>query len=130
MTYQCKYVLKQIRKLSSNSDMALRFNSDGLIRPFSADAPFADCSKYKKEIISIMQLLEKECYITLSGTTIRLTQQGIHIYQNAFQRIFKILYDKWIPFIALLVSILSLMKSYGMGLDDIFTWCMQLLAMQ
>lgn len=126
MTYQCRYVLKQIKKLSSNSDMALRFCSDGMIRPFTADTPFADCSKYKKEILSIMQMLKKEQYIHLSDTTFSLTQKGLHIYQDAFQRILKIIYDKWIPFIALLVSILSFMKSYNIGIDDIATYCKQL----
>jgi len=32
----------------------------------------------------------------------------------------------WIPYIiTTLISILALMKSYGYGIDDIFTWCMQ-----
>lgn len=36
--------------------------------------------------------------------------------------------DKWIPYIiTTVISILALAKSYGFGIDDIFTWCMQLL---
>ena len=36
--------------------------------------------------------------------------------------------EKWIPYIiTTIVSILALMKSYGFGVDDIFTWCKQLL---
>lgn len=35
--------------------------------------------------------------------------------------------DKTIPFLALIVSIVSLLKSYGCGIEDFFTWCMQLL---
>lgn len=36
--------------------------------------------------------------------------------------------DKWIPYIiTTIISLLALAKSYGFGIDDIFTWCMQLL---
>lgn len=35
--------------------------------------------------------------------------------------------DKFIPFFALIISILSLLKSYGYGIEELFTWCMQLL---
>lgn len=36
--------------------------------------------------------------------------------------------DKWIPYIiTTAISILALAKSYGFGIDDVFTWCMRLL---
>lgn len=36
--------------------------------------------------------------------------------------------DKWVPYIiTTTISVIALMKSYGLGIDDIFTWCMQLL---
>lgn len=36
--------------------------------------------------------------------------------------------EKWIPYIiTTVISILALMKSYGFGIDDIITSCMQLL---
>lgn len=36
--------------------------------------------------------------------------------------------DKWVPYIiTTIISALALAKSYGFGIDDIFTWCMQLL---
>lgn len=36
--------------------------------------------------------------------------------------------DTWIPYIiTTAISILALAKTYGFGIDDIFTWCMQLL---
>ena len=36
--------------------------------------------------------------------------------------------EKWIPYIiTTVISILALMKSYGFGIDDIITLCMQLL---
>lgn len=36
--------------------------------------------------------------------------------------------NQWIPYIfTTLLSILALMKSYGFGIDDLFTWCTQLL---
>lgn len=36
--------------------------------------------------------------------------------------------DKWVPYvITTIISVLALAKSYGFGIDDIFTWCMQLL---
>lgn len=130
MTYQCRHVLSRIKRLAKNSDCQLRYDYGGILQPFSSDDPFEDCSVYKKEILSIMQSLEKEQYITMSGTTFRLTQKGIHIYQYAFQHILKIIYDKWIPFIALIISVLSFMKSYGISLDDAVTWCMRLLKTQ
>lgn len=35
---------------------------------------------------------------------------------------------KWIPYIiTTIISALALAKSYGFGIDDIFTWCTQLL---
>ncbi|MCH5343359.1 MAG: hypothetical protein J1E64_04905 [Acetatifactor sp.] len=36
--------------------------------------------------------------------------------------------EKWIPYIiTTVISVLALMKSYGFGIDDIITLCMQLL---
>lgn len=36
--------------------------------------------------------------------------------------------NQWIPYIlTTLLSILALMKSYGLGIDVLFTWCTQLL---
>lgn len=36
--------------------------------------------------------------------------------------------NQWIPYIVTtLLSVLALMKSYGFGVDDLFTWCTQLL---
>lgn len=88
MTRQCKYVLKQIRKLSSNSDMALRFNSDGIIYPFTADAPFADCSKYKSSFLLIIQKLQSGGYITLSANgVLRLTYDGLHPCQCLWDKL-------------------------------------------
>lgn len=38
----------------------------------------------------------------------------------------RLIREKWIPYIiTTVISILSLMKSYGCGIDDIFIWCMQ-----
>lgn len=35
---------------------------------------------------------------------------------------------KWIPYIiTTTISIFALAKSYGFGIDDVFTWCMRLL---
>lgn len=130
MTYQCKHVLKCIKQLSKNTDMHLRFTSDGTIYPFSSDTPSADCSKYKKEIVSIMRELHKQNYIALDGYRFQLTQQGIHTYQHALEHIFKIIYDKWIPFFALIISILSLAKSYGIDFKFLITLCMRLLRIE
>lgn len=88
MTYQCKYVLKQIRKLSSNSNMALRFNSDGMIYPFTADTPFANCSRYKSSFLLIIQKLQSAGYITLSPKgVLRLTYDGLHPYQCLWDKL-------------------------------------------
>ena len=36
--------------------------------------------------------------------------------------------EKWVPYIiTTIISALALAKSYGFGIDDIFTWCTQLL---
>lgn len=113
MTFQSFRVLQRIKKLSNNSDRALRFYSDGMIYPFTSDTPCADCSKYKKEIISIMDSLKSKGYIQLSSDTIRLTQEGIHFWQNLISLFWKFIHQKLVPFIALIVSIISLMVSFN-----------------
>lgn len=113
MTLQSLIVLCKIKYLSNNSDTALRFDPDGMIYPFTSDTPSADCTKYKKEIISIMGCLRNKGYITMSDKCIRLTQEGIHFWQKILIWLVKIIYDKLIPFCALIISIVSLMKSFG-----------------
>lgn len=113
MTLQSFKVLYKIKHLSKNSDTPLRFDSDGMIYPFTADTPFADCTKYKKEIISIMDYLRDKEYITIKSKYIRLTQDGIHFWQKILNLIWKTIYEKFIPFCALILSIISFLKSFG-----------------
>lgn len=84
MTRQCKYVLKQIKKLANNTDVPLRFTSDGKIYPYSTDEPFADCSKYKSEFMTIMRKLELEHFITIFPNKgyFRLEYDGIHPFDR------------------------------------------------
>lgn len=62
---------------------------------------------------------------------LQITSNGRFAYKlykdNAKHEHHKLIIDKAIPFCALIISFLSLLKSYGYGVEKIIYWCMQLL---
>ena len=66
-----------------------------------------------------------------SPDELRITPDGRFAYKlykdETRKEIKRFLLDKAIPFCALIISILALLKSYGYGIEEIISWCMQLL---
>lgn len=62
---------------------------------------------------------------------LQITSKGRFAYKlykdNSKKARKDLIIDKAIPFCALIISILALLKSYGYGIEEIITWCMQLL---
>lgn len=62
---------------------------------------------------------------------LRITPDGRFAYKLYKDEVRKerkrFLLDKAIPFCALIISILALLKSYGYGIEELISWCTQLL---
>lgn len=130
LTKQCKEILSLLKLLTNNSDAEFSYLANTNCFCLSRDIECTrDYSAYASEIFSIMEQLLNEGYVknTFNPYHFRLTQKSIHHKQFICRAILNYLCDKWISLIALIVSILALLKSYGYGIDDIFISCMQLL---
>ena len=130
LTVQCKKVLYQLKKLTNNSNAEFCYLLNTACFCLSDDTNQTyDYSEYSNEINSIMTHLILEGYAknTFNDLHFRLTQKAIHIQQFRFHILKIYVSEKWISIIALIISALSLLKSYGCGIDDVFNACMQLL---
>lgn len=117
LTRQCKDVLKNIKKITENTeqDFSYMYNSTC----FCLDNDFSktyDYKLYDSEIGGIITLLVQEGYIEPSYNkyTFKLTQRGIHNKQLTYAAIGKFLLHNIIAIIALLVSVIGLLSDLGL----------------
>lgn len=130
ITKECKSVLNELKLLTSNTEAEFSYLSGTTCFCLSDDINKTyDYCRYKSEISSIMQHLINEGYIvsTWNEYHFHLTQNAIH--ENQFKHFERLKYvsEKWISFIALIISALALLKSYGYGIERIIRACMKLL---
>lgn len=130
LTKECKDVLNELRLLTSNTED--EFSYLGYTTCFCLSDnqnKTYDYQKYQSEISSIMLQLKSEGYIitTRNEYHFQLTQKAIHEKQFKHHQRIAYISDKWISFVALIISALALLKSYGYGIERIIHECMKLL---
>lgn len=131
MTSQCKSVLLGLKKLTQNTecDFAYLHNSTCfcLVTDYSK---VYDYKKYENEIDGITTLLVQEGYLipTYDKYTFKLTQKGLHNRQFTLRKITAYFSDKFIDFLAVIISIFALLNSYGYDLlTPLINLCKKLL---
>lgn len=111
--------LKKLSKIDKLSDIPKEINP--IIR-FLEENKFV-IVKYK-EIPTFDFVNQKNKNIKTDIIYVSIAENG-KAYISERKNIF---INQWIPYIVTtLLSVLALMKSYGFGVDDLFTWCTQLL---
>ena len=118
MTFQCKAVLKELRKLVKNTEDVFSYEIGTNNFYLDETGDTYDYSKYNKEISSIITLLVNEGFITpaYNHYSFQLTQKGLHPYQLTFETAMTYLSDKFIDILAIVISLLALLNSYGYDL--------------
>lgn len=130
LTKECRNVLNELKLLTSNTEDEFSYLGATTCFCLSNDVNKKyDYQKYQSEISSIMHQLESEGYIitTWNKYHFQLTQKAIHEKQFKCHRRLEYISEKWISFIALIISALALLKSYGYGIERIIHICMRLL---
>ncbi|MDO5345330.1 MAG: hypothetical protein Q4E91_06255 [Lachnospiraceae bacterium] len=130
LTRECRSVLNELKLLTSNTEDEFSYLGDTTCFCLSNDVNQEyDYQKYQSEISSIMHQLEAEGYIitTWNEYHFQLTQKAIHEKQFKRHKRLEYISEKWISFIALIISALALLKSYGYGIERIIHECMKLL---
>lgn len=133
MTFQSKKVLTGIKKLTNNTAANVSYSCDHNTHLVldDSDDKFYDYGKYESEIESIISLLVEEGYLEYNlgnKWNFSLTQKGIHKTQLTFHKICSFLLHNSIGILALIVSIIALLTSYGYYvLTPLLDLCKQLL---
>lgn len=131
ITKECKNVLYELKLLTSNTESEISFIADTTYLCLSDDErKLYNYQKYKNEIYGILDQLEADGYVsfTFNEYHFRLTQKAIHKNQFALSDISNYLRDKMIDILALVISVIALLKSYGYDVVTPFvTSCKQLL---
>lgn len=131
LTKQCKNVLYEIKTLTNNTEAEFCFISGEPYLCLSDNSiRYYDYTKYIDEISSIMAQLESEGYIipTINAFHFRLTQKALHLKQFALSNVYLYFKDKLVDILALIISIIALLKSYDYDvIDKIISVCKQLL---
>lgn len=130
LTKESRAVLNELKTLTSNTEAEFSYLGYTTCFCLSTDSNRTyDYRKYQSEISGIMQQLATEGYVvsTYNEFHFRLTQKAIH--EKQFKRYNRLKYasEKWISFVALIISALALLKSYGYGIERIIRGCMTLL---
>ena len=84
MIYQCSCVLRELRKLSHNTETVLCFLGDSTYICLDENENiFYDYSKYQGEVHAIINELVNTCYLTYETNEYYfcLTERGLHPYQ-------------------------------------------------
>lgn len=110
MTYSCSKVLKELRKLTKNTDETLSFASNGsYICLFYNPSVYFDYSqtKYSEEIWAIINELNRTQYIQLNhdNTQFNITYKGLHPYQVGWENIKLFLYKS--VFVPIVISTIT-----------------------
>jgi len=107
MTRQCRYVLKEIRKLSDNTSCWLGANSSQVYKVDSPKSEVCDFNKYKRELDTILNELLRTEYIKTnkSGASFCLTHKGLHPYEFEWEKIKSFLFSSiFIPIVVALIT--------------------------
>lgn len=95
MTFQCKKILKRIRKLSNNEPIKLHYQN-GLIRVHSDLSRVCDCSDLKVEMITILKELSRTEYLEFGNNGVfNLTHLGIHPHQYTWDKMKSFLFKSF-----------------------------------
>lgn len=131
MTSQCRTVLSNLKKLTNNTECNISYvYGDTLFCVECEENKYYNYQKYESEIESIISSLIESGYLKYNygnQYNFSLTQKGIHINQFTFSAIRSYFADKLIDILALIISIIALLKSYGYGVDDLINFCTKLL---
>ncbi|MFW5669481.1 MAG: hypothetical protein ACOCM4_09590 [Acetivibrio ethanolgignens] len=107
MTYQSKSVLRQLRKLVSNTEDLLYFDGEDNFIYLDEDSDKKyDCSRYKGEIGAIIDQLLDEKYLKpgLNKYYFSFTELGLHPYQNSWNKFKSFLFQSVLVPIAVSVA--------------------------
>lgn len=111
MTYQCRVVLRELKKLTNNSECVISYLGETTCFCLLDDCDTTyDYAKYQHEIDSIISMLADEGYLQFSVNRYNfyLTQKAIHKKQVTFSMVCSYILDKWIDFLALIVATIAL----------------------
>lgn len=113
MTFQCRRVLSELKKLSGNTDALLSFvgGSNQICRLDDYDKIY-DYTIYSDEISSIIDCLIKEGYLVngFNQYNFSLTHKALHGAQYNMEMFTSYLLNNWIAIVALIISIIALLK--------------------
>lgn len=129
MTSQCKAVLSELKKLTDNTECDISYLGGTTCFCLDDQNKTYNYQKYASEIDGIISLLVKEEYLTytINEYNFKLTQKGIHKTQFALSKFGSYLSDKFIDILALVISIIALLNSYGYDvLAPLITLCKKL----
>lgn len=117
MTYQCRAVLNGLKELSGNTDAAMGYAYESTEFCLLSDYDHTyNYAKYREEISSILLELRKDGYLIFvgdgEGRVFSLTQKAIHKRQISTAAVGKYVLDNWIAFLALVVSIVALIRTF------------------
>ena len=131
LTKECKIVLNNLKTLTLNTEADICYLGETTYFCLVSDhSKFYDYGSFYREIGSILDPLANEGYIvyTINPYHFKLTQKSLHSGQFIFSTFLSYAADKAIDFIALIISIIALLKSYGYDvLTPLFTLCKSLL---
>ena len=131
MTIQGKIVLSKFKKLTENTERSFSYLYDSTCFCLDEDPTKTyDYINYFNEIEGIITLLIQEGYLVTAynNYSYKLTQKGIHNKQFTLHQVINYFSDKLIDIIAVIISVIALLNSYGYDLlTPLFDLCKKLL---
>lgn len=116
MTKEAKKVLNHLKRLTNNTPRIISYLYDSTCITLEEDDDSRyDYVEYKDEIETIIDLLVEEKYLQYDYANrynSHLTQKGLHIKQFTWWSIKMYLKDKFIDILALIISIIALIRSF------------------
>ena len=120
LTKNCKSILNAILSLDQNDwYKAYSVNDLTQLTSLSTDEIYSAVTALEEDgMIQVQYLSFRGCSSVIDS--VRLTEQGIHYKDQEKENRLNYLKDKWIDFLALIIALIALLKSFEQELATLF----------
>ena len=120
LTKNCKSILNAILSLDQNDwYKAYSVNDLTQLTSLSTDEIYSAVTALEEDgMIQVQYLSFRGCSSVIDS--VRLTEQGIHYKDQEKEKRLNYLKDKWIDFLALIIALIALLKSFEPELATLF----------
>ena len=120
LTKNCKSILNAILSLDQNDwYKAYSVNDLTQLTSLSTDEIYSAVTALEEDgMIQVQYLSFRGCSSVIDS--VRLTEQGIHYKDQEKENRLNYLKDKWIDFLALIIALIALLKSFEPELATLF----------